>query len=109
MIDPVSLIGVNAATGLLHSIFAPSKSATSPSFDSVMKKHNIAELQKAHAAELVGAKVRVENALGEMITGIVEQVGISEEGVQLQINGQSYGLDQLRNVLSPKKHQGVKV
>jgi hypothetical protein len=109
MIDPVSLIGINAATGLLHSIFAPSKSSSSPSFDSVMKKHNITELQKEKAAELVGMTVRVENTAGKLVTGIVDKIEISEEDIHLQINGQSYGLDQLRNVLSSKKHQGVHV
>lgn len=107
MIDPVSLIGVNVATGLLQGIFSPSKE-TSPAvaFDNVMEKYDAAKSQMEKASELVGMTVQVEKNSGKIITGVVEKVFASETGIQLQINGKQFGLERLRNVL-PQQNQGV--
>lgn len=98
MIDPVSLIGVNVATGLWDNLFSSGQKVKEGSFDSAIKQQGVGELEKA--SELIGANVQVQKDDGSLISGLVEKIEISNRKIQIQVNGQSFGLNQIRHVLS---------
>jgi len=50
-------------------------------------------------AVLLGRRVTVAGADGEVVAGVVEKVVLGGEGVSLVVNGRSFGLEQVREVL----------
>lgn len=65
--------------------------------DRLTRMWRLEGLQKG--AMLLGRRVTVTGADGEVVAGPVEKVVLSEEGVSLVVQGRSFDLEQVREVL----------